>query len=85
LIALNAAMAFGGLLLSVTTDPVYSFYSVNGHNEAGSYMLITCILLLAIGLPAYLRNTNGIEDLKYRRQILNNKITTLDISHHHRV
>lgn len=54
LIALNAAMAFGGLLLSVTTDPVYSVYSVNGHNEAGNYMLVTCILLLVIGLPAYL-------------------------------
>jgi Protein of unknown function (DUF1404)/Cytochrome c oxidase caa3 assembly factor (Caa3_CtaG) len=54
LIALNAAMAFGGLLLSVTADPVYSFYSVNGHNEAGNYMLVTCILLLVIGLPAYL-------------------------------
>jgi Protein of unknown function (DUF1404)/Cytochrome c oxidase caa3 assembly factor (Caa3_CtaG) len=54
LIALNAAMAFGGLLLSVTTDPVYSSYSVNGHNEAGNYMIVTCILLLVIGFPAYL-------------------------------
>ena len=54
LIALNAAMALGGLLLSVTTNPVYSFYSVNGHNEAGTYMIVTCILLLVIGLPAYL-------------------------------
>jgi Cytochrome c oxidase caa3 assembly factor (Caa3_CtaG)/Protein of unknown function (DUF1404) len=53
LIALNAAMAFGGLLLSVTTDPVYSFYSVIGHNEAGNYMIVTCILLLVIGFPAY--------------------------------
>jgi hypothetical protein len=54
LIALNAVMAFGGLLLSVTTDPVYSSYSVNGHNEAGNYMIVTCILLLVIGFPAYL-------------------------------
>jgi hypothetical protein len=55
LITLNAIMAFTGLLFSVTTDPVYSFYSINGHNEAGTYMLITCIqLLLIIGLPAYL-------------------------------
>ncbi|HJT47760.1 MAG TPA: DUF1404 family protein [Nitrososphaeraceae archaeon] len=54
LIALNAAMAFGGLLLSVTTDPVYSSYSVNGHNEAGNYMIVTCILLLVIAFPAYL-------------------------------
>ena len=54
LISLNAGMAFGGLLLSVTTDPVYSSYSVNGHNEAGNYMIVTCILLLVIGFPAYL-------------------------------
>jgi hypothetical protein len=54
LITLNAIMAFTGLLFSVTTDPVYSFYSINGHNEAGAYMLITCILLLLIVLPAYL-------------------------------
>jgi cytochrome c oxidase assembly factor CtaG len=54
LITLNAIMAFTGLLFSVTTDPVYSFYSINGHNEAGTYMLITCILLLLIALPAYL-------------------------------
>ena len=54
LITLNAIMAFAGLLFSVTTDPVYSYYSTSGHNEAGNYMLITCILLLLIGLPAYL-------------------------------
>jgi hypothetical protein len=48
-------MGFAGLLFSVITDPVYSLYSsVSGHNEAGNYMLITCILLLLIGLPAYL-------------------------------
>ena len=54
LITLNAIMAFAGLLFAVTTDPVYAVYSINGHNEAGNYMLITCILLLLIGLPAYL-------------------------------
>ena len=54
LITLNAIMAFAGLLFSVTTDPVYSYYSISGHNEAGIYMFITCILLLLIGLPAYL-------------------------------
>lgn len=54
LIALNAIMAFAGLLFAVTTDPLYTVYSINGHNEAGNYMLITCILLLLIGLPAYL-------------------------------
>lgn len=54
LITLNAIMAFAGLLFSVTTDPVYSLYSVSGHNEAGIYMLVTCIVLLLIGLPAYL-------------------------------
>jgi hypothetical protein len=54
LIALNAVMAFTGLLLSVTAEPVYTLYSINDHNQAGDYMLITCILLLLIGLPAYL-------------------------------
>jgi cytochrome c oxidase assembly factor CtaG len=54
LITLNATMAFVGSLFAVTTDPVYTVYSINGHNEAGNYMLITCILLLLIGLPAYL-------------------------------
>src|SRR5919199_3674445 len=54
LITLNAIMAFAGLLFAVTTDPVYAVYSISGHNEAGNYMLITCILLLLIGLPAYL-------------------------------
>jgi hypothetical protein len=47
-------MAFTGLLLSVTAEPVYTLYSINDHNQAGDYMLITCILLLLIGLPAYL-------------------------------
>jgi hypothetical protein len=50
LITLNAIMAFTGLLFSVTVDSVYSFYSINVHNEAGTYMLITCIQLLLIGL-----------------------------------
>jgi Protein of unknown function (DUF1404)/Cytochrome c oxidase caa3 assembly factor (Caa3_CtaG) len=54
LITLNAIMGFAGLLFSVTTDPVYSVYSVSSHNEAGTYMLVTCMLLLLIGLPAYL-------------------------------
>jgi cytochrome c oxidase assembly factor CtaG len=54
LIILNAIMGFAGLLFSVTTDPVYSVYSVSSHNEAGTYMLVTCMLLLLIGLPAYL-------------------------------
>ena len=54
LITINACMGFAGLLFSVTTDPVYSVYSVSGHNEAGDYMLITCIVLLLIGFPAYL-------------------------------
>jgi cytochrome c oxidase assembly factor CtaG len=54
LITLNAIMGFAGLLFSVTTDPLYSTYSVSSHNEAGTYMLVTCMLLLLIGLPAYL-------------------------------
>ncbi len=41
LITLNSVMVFSGLLLSVATDPLYSSYSVDDHNEAGNYMLVT--------------------------------------------
>jgi hypothetical protein len=54
LITLNAIMAFAGLMFAVTTTPVYPIYSVSSHNDAGTYMLVTCILLLLGVLPAYL-------------------------------
>lgn len=54
LISLNAIMAFAGLMFAVTSTPIYPVYSVSSHNDAGTYMLITCILLLLVVLPAYL-------------------------------
>lgn len=54
LIALNAIMAFAGLMFAVLQTPIYTVYSVSNHNDAGTYMLVTCILLLIVGLPAYL-------------------------------
>lgn len=54
LIALNAIMAFAGLMFAVLQTPIYTVYSVSSHNDAGTYMLVTCILLLLVALPAYL-------------------------------
>lgn len=54
LIALNAVMAFAGLMFAILQTPIYTVYSVSSHNDAGTYMLVTCILLLLVGLPAYL-------------------------------
>lgn len=54
LISLNGIMAFAGLMFAVTTTPIYPVYSVSSHNDAGTYMLITCLLLLLVVLPAYL-------------------------------
>jgi hypothetical protein len=54
LIALNAIMAFAGLLFAVLQTPIYTVYSVSSHNDAGTYMVVTCLLLLLVGLPAYL-------------------------------
>ena len=54
LVSLNAIMAFAGLMFAVTSTPIYPVYSVSSHNDAGTYMLITCILLLLVVLPTYL-------------------------------
>lgn len=54
LIALNAVMGFAGLMFAILQTPIYTVYSVSSHNDAGTYMLVTCILLLLVGLPAYL-------------------------------
>jgi len=54
LFALNGMMGFVGLMFSVLDKPIYLVYSVNSHNTAGIWMLIMCIVLLVIVLPAYL-------------------------------
>jgi len=54
LFALNGIMGFAGLMFSVLDRPIYLVYSVNSHNNAGTYMLVSCLILLLVVLPAYL-------------------------------
>jgi cytochrome c oxidase assembly factor CtaG len=54
LLSLNGIMGFAGLMFSVLDKPIYLVYSVNSHNDAGYWMLIMCLVLLLIALPAYL-------------------------------
>ncbi|MFZ0696205.1 MAG: DUF1404 family protein [Nitrososphaeraceae archaeon] len=56
LIFLSGIMGFFGLMFSVLDKPVYHVYSVEGHNNAGIYMIASCMLLFLIVLPAYLIN-----------------------------
>ncbi|MFZ0511712.1 MAG: DUF1404 family protein [Candidatus Nitrosopolaris sp.] len=54
LFALNGIMGFAGLMFSVLDKPIYLVYSVSSHNNAGTWMLVVCIILLVIVLPSYL-------------------------------
>ena len=54
LFALNGVMGFTGLMFSVLNEPIYRIYSVSSHNNAGTYMLVSCIVILLVVLPGYL-------------------------------
>ena len=54
LFALNGVMGYAGLLFSVLNVPIYLVYSVSSHNNAGTYMLVSCIIILLVVLPGYL-------------------------------
>lgn len=54
LLSLNGIMGLAGLMFSVLDKPIYLVYSVNSHNDAGYWMLIMCLVLMLIALPAYL-------------------------------
>jgi len=54
LFSLNGIMGFAGLMFIILDRPIYLVYSVNSHNNAGTYMLVSCIILLLVVLPAYL-------------------------------
>jgi hypothetical protein len=54
LFSLIGMMGLGGLEFTLIESKIYSVYSINSHNNAGNYMLITSIMLLLVGLPAYL-------------------------------
>ena len=56
LIFLSGIMGFFGLMFSVLDKPVYHVYSVAGHNNAGIFMIASCMLLFLIVFPAYLIN-----------------------------
>jgi len=56
LVTIISMMGFSGLVFAVLNSPVYTGYSVTDHNAAGNYMIITSIVVLLIGLPAYLIN-----------------------------
>jgi len=54
LFTLNGIMGFAGLIFTLLDRPIYLVYSVNSHNNAGTYMLVSCIVLLLVVLPVYL-------------------------------
>jgi hypothetical protein len=54
LFSLIGMMGLGGLEFTLIESKIYSVYSINSHNNAGNYMLISSIMLLLVGLPAYL-------------------------------
>lgn len=54
LFGLNGVMGFAGLMFSLLNKPIYLVYSVSSHNNAGTFMLVCCVLLLLVILPAYL-------------------------------
>jgi hypothetical protein len=54
LFALCSMMGFAGLMFSILNERVYLFYSVQDHNDAGTYMLILSIVILVVCLPLYL-------------------------------
>lgn len=54
LFSLIGMMGLGGLEFTLTENKIYSVYSISSHNNAGNYMLISSIILLLVGLPAYL-------------------------------
>jgi cytochrome c oxidase assembly factor CtaG len=54
LFTIAGMMGFAGLVFAILENPIYSVYSVNSHHDAGTYMLVSCMLIVLIALPAYL-------------------------------
>ena len=54
LFTITGMMGFAGLVFAILENPIYSVYSVNSHHDAGTYMLVSCMLIVLIALPAYL-------------------------------
>ena len=51
LFSMTGMMGFSGLIFAILTERVYLFYSVDNHNTAGAYMIVTSILFLLVVLP----------------------------------
>ena len=54
LFTITGMMGFASLAFAVSDNPIYGVYSVNSHHDAGTYMLVSCMLIILIALPAYL-------------------------------
>lgn len=54
LLVLGGMMEFVGLVFELLNHPIFSVYSVSGHNYAGIYMISAGISILLIGLPYFL-------------------------------
>jgi hypothetical protein len=54
LFTITGMMGFAGLAFAILDNPIYSAYSVNSHHDAGTYMLVSCMLIILIALPVYL-------------------------------
>jgi uncharacterized protein DUF1404 len=54
LFSMAGMMAFSGLIFILLTERIYLFYSLNSHNQAGTDMIISSIILLLVGFPAYI-------------------------------
>ena len=78
LVFLSGIMGFLGLMFSVLDKPVYHVYSVAGHNNAGIYLIASCMLLLFIVLPAYLINRT-LFHIRIRREEMKRKAVAIPI------
>ena len=54
LFTMTGTMCFAGLAFAILDNPIYSVYSVNSHHDTGTYMLVSCILIILIAMPVYL-------------------------------
>jgi cytochrome c oxidase assembly factor CtaG len=54
LFTITGIMGFASLAFAVSDNPIYSVYTVNSHHDAGTYMLVSCMLIILIALPVYL-------------------------------
>ena len=66
-------MAFAGLFFIVSHKRIYIIYSVSSHNDAGTYMIVSCLLLLFIGLPLFLIQRT-LFHIRIRSALNNDKI-----------